>query len=186
VLLIVLALVCVASVPLRGRSLSGLLDLRLRGLWLVAVALLVQVGITTLFPGGDHAVHALLHVLSYGLAAAFVAANLRLPGMPVMAAGGLLNLIAIAANGGTMPASAGAMRAAGLSAGAGFANSAAVAHPRLAGLGDVIPVPGPHLLANVLSVGDLVVYAGLLVLLHRTCASEPARRGASAGLGADA
>jgi hypothetical protein len=177
VLLVLLALACVATVPLRGRSLSGLLELRLRAVWLVPGALLVQVGITTVFPGGDHGLHALLHLVSYGLAAAFVIANLRVPGIPVIAAGGVLNVIAIAANGGTMPASRSAMRVAGLRPGAGFANSGAVAHPHLAALGDVIPVPGPHPLANVLSAGDLLIYAGVLVLLHRLCRSEASAAG---------
>jgi hypothetical protein len=35
-------------------------------------------------------------------------------------------------------------------------------------LGDIIPLPaGP--LANVLSIGDVVIFVGLLFLLHRTC-----------------
>jgi hypothetical protein len=50
-----------------------------------------------------------------------------------------------------------------------------VADPHLLWLGDVLPVPLPLGLSNVLSVGDLVLYAGALVLLHRTC-----RRGPSA------
>lgn len=52
-------------------------------------------------------------------------------------------------------------------------------HPRLLAIGDVIGVPGPWPLGNVLSVGDLVLYAGMLVLLHRACA----RRRADYGLG---
>ncbi|MGO9821811.1 MAG: DUF5317 family protein [Solirubrobacteraceae bacterium] len=40
-----------------------------------------------------------------------------------------------------------------------------MSHPHLLWLGDVIPVPGP--LPNVLSVGDLIVFAGLIVLLQR-------------------
>jgi hypothetical protein len=167
-LLIVLALVCVATVPLRGRSLAGLLELELRGRWLGGAALALQVGVTTLFPSGDHALHAALHLASYGLAAAFVAVNRHVPGILLMASGGALNLAAIAANGGTMPAWPAAVRAAGLELGPGYANSAPLAHPHLAALGDVIPVPGP--LPNVLSAGDLLIYAGLLVLLHRASA----------------
>ncbi|MDQ6728902.1 MAG: DUF5317 domain-containing protein, partial [Actinomycetota bacterium] len=49
--------------------------------------------------------------------------------------------------------------------------SVALAHPALLWLGDIIPWPGP--LPNVLSVGDCLVYAGTLVLLHRACARPP-------------
>jgi hypothetical protein len=72
-----------------------------------------------------------------------------------------------------MPASAWAIARSGLEVGDGFANSAALAAPRLLFLGDVIPVPaGP--VANVLSVGDLVLFAGLALLLARAC--RPAAR----------
>jgi hypothetical protein len=89
------------------------------------------------------------------------------------AAGGAgLTVLAISVNGGLMPASAGARRIAGIAALDGFANSAAVAHPQLLWLGDVIPVPGPWPIGNVLSVGDLLIFAGALHLLHRTCGSR--------------
>lgn len=168
-LLVLLALACVASVPATGRSLAGLRHLRLRWTGLVPAALALQVGITTLFPDGRPALHAALHLASYALAGAFVVVNRRVPGILPLALGGLLNLAAIAANGGTMPAWPAAMDVAGLDPGPGFANAGAVAHPHLLPLGDVIPVPGPHPLANVLSVGDLLIFAGLLLLLHRTC-----------------
>ena len=47
----------------------------------------------------------------------------------------------------------------------GFENSAPLAHPHLLWFGDVIPWPGPF--PNVLSIGDLLIYAGTLILLHR-------------------
>ena len=61
---------------------------------------------------------------------------------------------------------------------AAFANSTVLAHPQLLWLGDTIPVPLPLGLSNVLSVGDLLIYAGALVLLHRTCDDrrDPAER----------
>jgi hypothetical protein len=169
VLLVLIALACVASVPAAGRSLAGLRHLHLRWAWLVPAALALQVGITTLFPEGRPSLHAALHLVSYALAGAFVLANRRVPGVLVLALGGLLNLVAIAANGGTMPAWPAAMAVAGVDPGPGFANAGAVAHAHLLFLGDVIPVPGPHPLANVLSAGDLLIFAGLLRLLHRTC-----------------
>jgi hypothetical protein len=80
-----------------------------------------------------------------------------------------MNLAAIGANGGVMPASPTASAIAGIPASDQFANSAVLTDPRLAWLGDIIPVPGPWPLGNVLSPGDVVLYVGALVLLHRAC-----------------
>jgi hypothetical protein len=85
----------------------------------------------------------------------------------VIAVGAFLNALAITVNSGVMPTAVAAERAAGLATGSGFHNSAVVAHPHLLWLGDIIPVPWP--LPKVLSVGDCIIYVGLLVLLHRTC-----------------
>jgi hypothetical protein len=166
-LLILIALLCVLTVPLAGGDVRRLADLDVRAPGVAAGALALQVGIVNVAPGGNHGVHVALHLLSYALAAWFVAVNARTPGVMVMAAGGALNILAIAANGGVMPGDSAAVERSGLTIGEGFANSATLAQPRLAVLGDVIPVPaGP--LANVLSIGDLVLFAGLLVLLHRS------------------
>jgi hypothetical protein len=179
-LLVALALACLASVPLAGGRLERLLELRLRAGWAAAAALALQVAITTFARGGDHGLHVALHLASYGFAAAFLVANRRVPGIWALALGGALNLAAIAANGGVMPASRAALAAAGVPRADGFENSATLAHPHLAWLGDVIAVPAPWGLGNVLSVGDLVLYAGALILLHRACRA-PARTAAARG-----
>jgi Family of unknown function (DUF5317) len=166
-LLVVLAIACVLSVPLRGGRLRRLADIRLRAQWAALGALAVQVLVLGLFTGGASWWHAIVHVATYALAAYFVWANRSIPGVVVIAAGGALNLLAIAANHGVMPTSAWAERAAGLQPADAFANSAVVDHPHLLWLGDVIPVPAPFGLSNVLSIGDLLIYAGALVLLHR-------------------
>jgi hypothetical protein len=169
VLLIVLAIACVLSVPLRGGRLRRLGEIELRAQWAALVALALQIVVLGVFTGGAAWWHAVAHIATYGLAAWFVWANRAIPGVVLMAAGGALNLLAIAANHGVMPTSAWAERAAGLQPTDAFANSAVLAHPHLLWLGDVIPVPLPIGLSNVLSVGDLLIYAGALVLLHRTC-----------------
>jgi hypothetical protein len=172
-ILIAAALACVASVPLTGGRLRRLIDLRLRWGWAALGALALQVVITTLAPAGSTGLHELLHVASYALAAACILANRRIIGLPILALGATLNCAAIAANHGIMPASARAMRLAGLAPAAHFANSAPLAHPHLLALGDVIPVPGPWPLGNVMSIGDILIVVGLLVVLHHAC--RPAR-----------
>lgn len=167
-LLVVLAVACLVSVPLRGGSLRRLGEIRLRAQWAALGALAAQVLVVGVFTGGAAWWHAVAHVATYALAAYFVWANRAIPGVVVIAIGGALNLLAIAANHGVMPTSPWAERAAGLQPSDGFANSTVLAHPHLLWLGDVLPVPAPFGLSNVLSVGDLLIYAGALVLLQRT------------------
>jgi hypothetical protein len=168
-ILVILAAICLITVPLTGGRLGRLADLKLRCLWVAPLALALQVVIVTVAPDGHHSLHTTVHILTYVLIGVFLVANLSLPGARVIAAGALANAIAIVANGGVMPASATAARIAGLTERAGFNNSAQLAHPHLQWLGDIIPVPGPWPLQNVLSVGDILIFAGMLVLLHRTC-----------------
>jgi hypothetical protein len=172
-ILIVLALLCVLTVPLRGGHLSRLADLRLRGLWLPVLALLVQLVITEIARGGSETVHRELHILSYVMLGAFLWVNRRLPGLRIVALGAMLNTLAIVANRGVMPASATAERLSGLHLPPGFDNSAHLGHALLPFLGDIIPWPGP--LPNVLSIGDLIIFAGTIVLLHRACGRDAPR-----------
>jgi hypothetical protein len=164
-ILVALAALCLLSVPLTGGDLRRLGQLRVRWIWLGPVAVLVQTIVVTVAPGGGHAIHAAVHVGTYVLIAAFLWANRHLPGALIISAGAALNGVTILVNGGVMPAAATAERLAGLSLGRGFNNSAVVAHPHLLWFGDIIPVPWP--LPNVLSVGDIIIYTGMLVLLHR-------------------
>ncbi len=174
-ILIVLAAVCILSVPLTGGDLGRLAALRLRALWLAPAALAMQVLIVNIVPGGNHGVHVAVHIATYGLIVLFLWVNRAIRGARTIALGTAANTLAILANGGVMPAARTAQRLAGLHEGAGFHNSFAVAHPHLLWLGDIIPVPGP--LPNVLSIGDLIIFTGMLILLHSACrgSAEPER-----------
>jgi hypothetical protein len=167
-ILIALAALCVLSVPLTGGHLQRLAEIKLRCLWSAPLALALQVLIVTIAPDGHRSIHVAIHLGTYALAGLFLWANRRVAGMCVIATGALLNTLAIVINGGVMPASATAQRLAGMIVPRGqFENSTHLAHPHLLWLGDVIPVPGP--LPNVLSIGDCIIFVGMLVLLHRTC-----------------
>jgi hypothetical protein len=163
----VLAALCLLTVPLTGAHLGRLAELQLRSLCTAPLALGLQVVIVTIAPGGDRTLHAAVHVGTYVLIGVFLWANRHIAGTRLIALGAASNTLAIVINGGVMPASRTAERLAGLHLGSGFNNSAAVAHPHLLWLGDIIPIPGP--LPNTLSVGDVVIFAGMLVLLHVTC-----------------
>src|SRR3954447_13614080 len=117
-------LLLLVTVPVAGGRLSRLSEIEIRGLRLVALAFAIQVLLVTVLPSGHPTLHRAAHIATYGLAAACILRNLDLRFAWVVAVGGLFNFIAIAANGGVMPARAGALRAAGLDAHSGdFANS---------------------------------------------------------------
>ena len=171
------ALLIFATVPLLGGRLGQVGAVRFRRTgWLIA-ALLVQVGVLQVLPSRLPTFGAAaLHVASYAAAAVFVWSNRAIPGLWLIGVGGMSNLVAISMNGGVMPASAAARAAAGLSASSEFENSAVVAAPRLAFLGDVFAWPAPLPFANVFSVGDVLLLAGAAILVHRVGGSRLAVR----------
>ncbi len=157
---------------LPGSDLRRLGQVRLRHTWLVWLALATQVVVISVLPDGGWNQGA--HLATYGLAALFAVLNFRCAGTWVIGLGGLANLTAILANGGVMPASSAALEASGWQATPGqFANSAVVAQPRLAFLGDVFATPSWLPVSSVFSFGDLVIVLGVALFLDRTCRAAP-------------
>jgi hypothetical protein len=108
-------------------------------------------------------------VVSYVFLLSFVAANLRAPGVPLILVGLALNLAVIAPNGG-MPVSRDALVGSGQSGTleelrASDATKHHLQRPDdvLTPLGDVIAIQDP--IGQVVSVGDVFVYVGLLWLI---------------------
>ncbi len=174
-LLVVAALLGVLTVPLARGHLSALGTLKLKLVPLIFAALALQIAITTVVPGGSQTLHRVLHLGSYAMIAGFLFANRHITGMAIVALGTALNLAAIVANGGVMPASRAAMRTAGITPSHDFMNSTAVAHPRLQPLGDVFAIPKAWPLHNVYSVGDIVIVIGVVVAMHAICGSRLVR-----------
>ena len=165
-----LAILILITVPLTGGRVSRLADVQLRWTPVIFAALAIQVLIVTIFPGGNQALHRDLHLFSYVLIAAFLLANRHQPGFLAIAAGALCNAIAIAANNGVMPASAGALRAAGEpTTTKAFMNSTVLAHPRMAFLGDIFAIPKTLPLHNVFSIGDVCIAIGAAIAIHTLC-----------------
>jgi hypothetical protein len=170
VLMLVVIVLCLATVPLTRGSLMrlGELELRLPGLALGGIGL--QVLIVTVAPGGLAGLHEILHLGSYALLGAFGWANRRVAGVPVLLAGGALNLAPILANGGVMPADPAVAEVAAVQPRPGeFVNSVPVSDAHLGFLGDVLATPASLPLQNVYSVGDLVIVLGLLIVVHAAC-----------------
>jgi hypothetical protein len=171
-LLGVVFLLILATVPLARGRLSAVGELQLRMPGLAFAGILAQVVIVSIVPEGLGGLHQVVHLGSYSLLGACAWVNRRIPGIPFIALGGLLNVIVIAANGGVMPADPSLIVHAAQAGGHGFVNSGVVEHPRLLFLGDVFATPRSWPLANVYSVGDFCIVFGVVVLLHRVSGSR--------------
>ena len=173
VLIGLVLLLCLATVPLAGGRLSALADVRFSAPWLALAAIAMQIVVISIVPQGADWAHHAAHLASYGLIAAFLWVNRRLRFLWLAAIGGGLNLVAITANGGVMPADPDALVAAGVQQEVGdFANSTAVANAHLGFLGDVFAVPSSWPVSNVFSVGDVILVIAALLALHSVCGSR--------------
>jgi hypothetical protein len=166
VLGLALVLAVAVGTALGGR-LSALADLRISGSWLIITAIGVQI---VAFPSGalpwqtGDTLASWMWVGSYALLVAAAVLNWQLPGMLVVAGGMGMNLAAILANGGHMPALPGAAARAGLATGIDN-NSKTLAAPHLALLVDRWAAPRWVPLANVFSVGDVLLAVGAFALV---------------------
>jgi hypothetical protein len=166
-------LLLLVTVPVAGGRLGRLESLEIRGLWLAAAAFAIQIVLVTVVPEGDETLHRVAHVVTYGLVGACIVRNLDIRFMWIVAVGGLLNFIAIAANGGVMPASRSALQTAGLDVRSGeFANSDLVTGANVGFLGDVFAISAGWPGANVFSVGDAVMVLGAFLVLHAATGSR--------------
>ncbi|MEE8601702.1 DUF5317 domain-containing protein [Euzebya tangerina] len=165
-IVLVLALLIVASVPLTGGSLAAVTTLRLQAAWIPLVAIVVQTAAIEGPLAGLEMVPLVLHVGSYGLIVYFLWRNRAIQGLTMITVGAACNLAAITMNGGVMPATPWATSVAGLVADGEFANSSVSAGSPLWFLGDVFAIPASWPLSNVFSVGDIMLVVGLAEMLH--------------------
>jgi hypothetical protein len=161
----------------RHRGLAYLAALKLRAGWLVLGAVLLQMLILPLGPAKPILTWGMeyLHILSYLLLLLFVAINYRERALWVMALGMLSNFLVITVNGGRMPASLEALRAAGRTATVERLLTEGVSgnvilmseQTKLNFLGDILWLPSWVPLANAFSIGDLLLGLGVVWLLGK-------------------
>jgi len=165
---------------LLGGRLGRLAELRIRGVWLFYLALALQLAA---FPSGlfpwtvGEGLSQGLWLASYGCLVVAALANLCVTGAPIVGAGMLANLVAILANGGEMPMTESARIGAGVGLHEVANNSVAAADPQLPWLVDRFAAPSWVPVAHVFSVGDVLIIAGIVVLL--TAAMGPRVRARS-------
>ncbi len=165
---------------LLGGRLSGLATIDFRWPWLAIAGFFVQV---LLFSAAVSDVVGAagppIYVVSTAAVLVAVLRNVvAIPGLAVVALGAASNLLAIVSNGGFMPASEEAFAALGQSVHSGYTNSAIVESPAFEPLTDVYAMPPWVPLANVFSVGDVLIGVGVVIVLvvgmRRRQAADPA------------
>jgi len=159
---------------LAGGRLSGIAQIRFRSGWLIFLGFGAQVVLfsppVTERIGGLSStagtwVGPSLYVASTAMVLVALLRNVAQPGLPIVALGAVSNFLAIVANRGYMPASAGALAALGKVHGNEFSNSAVMADPALAPLTDVFAMPAGLPFANVFSIGDVLIAVGIGVAI---------------------
>lgn len=181
VLVVLVAALAVTAVLLTGGG-EGLAELRLRAVRLLVAAAGIQVATSALAPGST-VLRGTALLLTTVLVGLFLYGNRTVTGLPLVGVGVLLNVVVVAAN-GAMPVDVDAARRAGLTGPAtGLGSDApreplddATVFPLLA---DVLPVVLPRF-SQVVSVGDVLVAAGVGLLLVSAGRSQGPRRASRA------
>jgi Family of unknown function (DUF5317) len=183
IILVAIPIGIIAGLLARG-SLGNLAGFRFRWAWVAVAGLVVQLVLFT--PTGDAIfgnAGPAIYVASTALVFLAVLRNIRLPGMAIVALGSLSNLAAIVANGGAMPADPAALATAGFADAGSNTNSVVLEHPALQPLTDIFAVPAGIPMANVYSIGDVLIGVGIVVMIA-TLMRRPAAEAAPAGVSA--
>lgn len=149
---------------LTGGSPARIGDLRFRWASLIAVGMLAQVLLfstrigTALGPAAP-----VIYVASNLAVLVAVWRNIAIPGLRLVLLGGTYNLVAIAANGGYMPTSPEALAAIGHLPREGYSNSRLLDSVLFGPLTDVFAMPAWMPMANVFSIGDILIGLGAAV-----------------------
>jgi len=181
VILLLALILALAVALLRGGKLNQLLSVKVRYSWLAPLAWGLQV-VVIYFPRprseGLLEPHTLLILASYLLLVLMVALNWRLPGLPLIGLGLVLNLLVMVANGGFMPVTYEALQRAGMAnlalgsaPGSRVMATKDIVLPRvdtvLWVLSDVFVASPPWPIRTIFSVGDLCLAVGAFVLFQR-------------------
>jgi hypothetical protein len=171
----VVVVMAVAVSYARGGRLSRLAEAPLHRPWLLFLGVAVQVAVDVLAAreilGDASTLGWVVLLISQLLVVAFLASNWQLPGTALVAIGLLLNALVMAAN-GAMPVDPAAIRALGLDGEVVplGKHTLLTDATRLPWLADIWALP---LLRSIISVGDVVLAAGLVPITHALMSHRP-------------
>ncbi len=189
-IMVLVLVVALLVAVLRGGSLRRLVGFPLHGPAVPIAVFALQS--TVIYSGGAALVAvrypaALVLPLSYLVLLAFVWANRHIPGVLLIGLGLLLNLAAIVANGGYMPITPEVLQSIGhgdhvaaLQVGARVRSSKDIVLPKeqthLWILSDIVPLPAPCPIPSAVSLGDIVIAAGVVTAVQLTLVGPAARK----------
>ncbi len=151
---------------LTGGSPTRLGDLRFAWGPLIAFGMAVQIVLFSTSLGEAFGPAApVVYIASNVAVLAAVWRNLAIPGLRLVLAGGFSNLLAICANGGYMPVSPDALVALGRLPRDGYVNSRLVDGVVLGPLTDLFAMPAWLPMANIFSVGDVLIGLGAAIAI---------------------
>ena len=160
-----------------GGRLSRLLEIDFRHSWSVFAALALQLLLFLRLV--EQPLETPVHLGSYALLFLFAFANGRNLALLPLSIGMALNSAAIVANGGHMPVSPVAAEAAGVRAGP--SSNVKIGGEHLTWLGDVFALPASFPLANVFSLGDILIGIGMVGLIVAVATGDGSARALQAG-----
>ncbi|WP_092591677.1 DUF5317 domain-containing protein [Acidaminobacter hydrogenoformans] len=163
-------------------------NVKIKGVWLPFLAFVVEAGIQIALNRGSDDLRGLifdyeltLMVLVYSLLVAFFALNLKTPGVAMLLVGVVLNMIVIFSNNGKMPVDIDMAVSYGfthtaqqLKSGLVFGHSAINAETtKLAFLADILHLRPPYPMPKSVSLGDLVMDVGVLMVFVLNLRENP-------------
>ena len=184
ILVLLAVVIAVPAALMKGGSIRRLTSLHFRWIPVLAAALLLDVAVELLVSDPSPALKTGVTGGTFLLALVFVMANVRLRGMALVAIGLLLNLAAILSN-GAMPVSRDAARNAGSpisDLNDGLKHEVLRNHTALPWIADIFPVPA---LGFVFSIGDVLIAAGIGVVVFARMTRSSESAGAARGSTSD-
>ncbi|MFW6148665.1 MAG: DUF5317 domain-containing protein [Atribacterota bacterium] len=166
---------------IRGGELENLYHISIEGVYLFAVALLLR-GLIWFFTVIDFSFllnyNPVFLFMSYFLLIAAALQNMKMPGFKYITLGVLMNTFVILVNGGKMPVLINQQMIQEingntlLGVGQNAIHSLKSNETLFAFLGDVISIPKPFPGASIISVGDIMIFIGLFILIQKTMMKE--------------
>ncbi len=180
-LYLIIVIFAIIIALLRGGELERMSHISVEGVYIFAAALLLR-GLIWLFGIMDFSAFigysAIFLVISYFLLLFASLRNINLPGFKYISLGILLNLFVITVNVGKMPVLINQQIAMNIDSttllehGHNMIHSLKGSETLFAFLGDVILLPKPFPDNSILSVGDIMIFVGLIVLIQKTMMKE--------------
>lgn len=157
----------------RRGSINNLLRTRFKGKYIVALAVLIFMLPYVLIPSGIEMNHAMFPFFAVCLVAMVALLNHRILGMKLLMFGTLANITAMVFHGFRMPVAVKVLEYAGnqsliesISKGE-VLNYMIVTEPSVVSyLGKIVPLPSWYPLGTVLSVGDIMVCVGIVLVIQ--------------------